>query len=84
MQRLPGESGGSGIRGSDADADADDGSTDDRASQATSSSWQTLGSAPSPAFSAASVGSDVSRASSLESLERELARPLDRGMVLSD
>ena len=75
VQRLPGES---GIRGSD------DGSTDDRASQATSSSWQTLGSAPSPAFSIGSAGSDASRASSLESLERELARPLDRGMVLSD
>ena len=73
--RLPVES---GIRGSD------DGSTDDRVSQATSSSWQTLGSAPSPAFSLASVGSDASRASSLDSLERDLARPLDRGMVLSD
>ena len=62
----------------------DDGSTDDHVSQATSSSWQTLGSAPSPAFSLASVGSDVSRTSSLDSLERDLARPLDRGMVLSD
>ena len=62
------------------DDDWDDGtSRTSRTSRTTSSSWQTIGSAPSPAVSIASQSS----AASADSLERELARPLARSMVLS-
>ena len=64
----------------DSEDDWDDGtSRTSRTSRTTSSSWQTVGSAPSPAVSIASQSS----AASADSLERELAGPLARSMVLS-